>query len=158
MCEHYKRNCSIISPCCDKQYNCRLCHDINEYDNNSDPKKMHKINRFEIKEIVCNICKIRQNISNKCINCNIKFGEYYCSICNYFDDDISKKQFHCDKCGICRVGGKENFFHCDTCEMCLNIAAKDNHVCREKKSHTNCPICLEYLFDSRDSIITRYTQ
>jgi RING finger/CHY zinc finger protein 1 len=28
------------------------------------------------------------------------------------DDDISKEQFHCDLCGICRVGGRQNFFHC----------------------------------------------
>jgi len=28
------------------------------------------------------------------------------------DDTTSKKQFHCEDCGICRVGGRENFFHC----------------------------------------------
>ena len=26
-CEHYNRQCMILSPCCDKWYSCRLCHD-----------------------------------------------------------------------------------------------------------------------------------
>ncbi|VAH16017.1 unnamed protein product [Triticum turgidum subsp. durum] len=29
-------------------------------------------------------------------------GKYFCEKCNFFDDDISKKQYHCDGCGICR--------------------------------------------------------
>ena len=29
-------------------------------------------------------------------------------------------QFHCDRCGICRVGGADNFFHCDTCGCCYS--------------------------------------
>jgi hypothetical protein len=28
-----------------------------------------------------------------------------------------KQQYHCDACGICRIGGRENFFHCDRCGM-----------------------------------------
>lgn len=28
---------------------------------------------------------------------------------------IEKEQYHCDACGICRIGGRENFFHCDRC-------------------------------------------
>lgn len=28
---------------------------------------------------------------------------------------IRKKQFHCDECGICRVGGRDKFFHCSQC-------------------------------------------
>jgi hypothetical protein len=26
-----------------------------------------------------------------------------------------KQQYHCDSCGICRIGGRDNFFHCDRC-------------------------------------------
>jgi hypothetical protein len=33
------------------------------------------------------------------------------SECRFFDDDVRKGQFHCAKCGICRVGGRDNFFH-----------------------------------------------
>ena len=137
MCDHYERNCSFVSPCCGNIFDCRFCHDEYEYDNTKDYKKAHKINRTDIKEIVCRECATKQVVSNKCIKCNIEFGKYFCKICKLYDNDISKKQFHCDKCGICRVGGSENFFHCDTCYMCLGINLKDNHVCREKKSHIN---------------------
>ena len=42
-------------------------------------------------------------------------------------DDAEKGQFHCDGCGICRVGGRENYFHCDICGYCLPLSCKDNH-------------------------------
>lgn len=44
-------------------------------------------------------------------------GTLFCS-CPFFDDDVSKETFHCDECGICRVGGRDNFFHCATCGSC----------------------------------------
>lgn len=52
-------------------------------------------------------------------------GQYACLVCNLFDDEGDKKQiFHCDGCGICRVGGRENFFHCSNCNMCLGVSLK----------------------------------
>jgi len=74
-CTHYKRNCSIVSPCCGRVFGCRLCHDealemsvqtlcvectpeINSSPmNNTD----HKIDRFAIQEIICRLCFTRQN-------------------------------------------------------------------------------------------------
>lgn len=26
-CQHYKRNCALVAPCCSKVFTCRLCHD-----------------------------------------------------------------------------------------------------------------------------------
>jgi hypothetical protein len=31
-------------------------------------------------------------------------------------------QYHCDKCGMCRVGGASNFFHCDKCGGCFRTS------------------------------------
>jgi RING finger and CHY zinc finger domain-containing protein 1 len=140
-CEHYKRKCKLIMPCCDKAFSCRLCHDLKMYDNNSDFKKAHKLeeNRFKIKEIICQNCNTRQEKSSKCVKCNIIFGFYYCSICNLYDD-TDKKQFHCEKCGFCRVGGRENFKHCDSCNLCVDV--NSNHNCSKLG---NCAICLEDL-------------
>lgn len=147
-CEHYNKNCYIISPCCGMHFGCRKCHDsYYEFKDNE-----HKLNRFDIKRIVCKICNLEQDVSNECTSCKIKFGKYFCQKCNYFDNDLSKQQFHCDKCGICRVGGKENFFHCDDCNMCLNISTKDTHICM-KDSLQNCPMCFDELFDSTKSIM-----
>lgn len=84
-----------------------------------------------------------------CEKCGIKFGRYTCLICNLFDDD-DKSQYHCDSCGICRVGGKERFFHCATCNMCLPIQLKlDGHRCVENVSRSNCAVCLEDIHTSR---------
>ena len=47
MCEHYNRNCKIIAPCCNKIFDCRFCHD-NFFEDD------HKINRYNIKKIICN--------------------------------------------------------------------------------------------------------
>lgn len=66
-----------------------------------------------------------------------------CLECRFFDDDTSKQQFHCEKCGICRVGGRENFFHCDRCGCCYNASLKHNHICVERSLHQDCPVCAE---------------
>jgi len=147
-CEHYKRKCKLIMPCCNKEFSCRLCHDTEMYDNNNDFKKAHKLgnNRFKIKEVICENCNTRQKKNKKCINCGLIFGYYFCDICNLFDD-VDKKQYHCYKCGFCRVGGKENFKHCDKCNLCININQK--HNCSRLG---NCPICLEDLQSSRKSL------
>ncbi len=58
------------------------------------------------------LCETRQPTAAKCASCGVSFGLYTCLQCNFFDDDLSKKQFHCDKCGICRVGGSQNYFQC----------------------------------------------
>lgn len=73
-------------------------------------------------------------------------------MCILFDNrGIKKKLFHCDKCGICRVGGRENSFHCDTCGCCLYLSDKDNHVCIKGQLKQDCAICLEDMFTSRRS-------
>ena len=50
--------------------------------------------------------------------------------------------FHCDKCGICRVGGKEFSVHCETCQCCIFKEHKESHKCVKGKLE-DCPICME---------------
>ena len=146
-CEHYNRGCKLICPTCNKDYWCRHCHNAENYDNVLDPKKAHKLEREKVNEIICGKCNQKQPVSNKCINCELQFGNYYCEICRFYDN-TDKGQFHCDGCGICRQGGKENFFHCDKCVACLPISMKDSHKCLNETLKVNCPVCLEYLMDS----------
>lgn len=146
-CEHYDRGCKFIAPCCNKEYWCRHCHNKVEYDEQFDPLLAHRLVRTEIKEIVCGNCDKKQGISNECIECGLKFGEYYCEKCRFYDN-TDKGQFHCDGCGICRQGGKDNFFHCDKCVACLPLSMKDSHKCLSESLKINCPVCMEYLMDS----------
>ncbi|XP_001375494.1 RING finger and CHY zinc finger domain-containing protein 1 [Monodelphis domestica] len=137
-CEHYDRGCLLKAPCCDKFYICRLCHDNNED---------HPLDRFKVKEVQCTKCGKIQNAQQICEECSTVFGEYYCNICHLFDKD--KKQYHCEKCGICRIGPKEDFFHCLKCNLCLSLSLQGHHKCIENVSRQNCPICLEDIHTSR---------
>ena len=66
----------------------------------------------------------------------------------FYDDDLSKEAFHCDGCGICRVGGRGNYFHCDKCVACLPLSMHNQHKCIEESLRVDCPVCLEYLHNS----------
>ncbi|KAL6261726.1 hypothetical protein P5V15_006814 [Pogonomyrmex californicus] len=138
-CEHYKRKSKFVTPCCNKVYTCRFCHDEQE---------THTVNRKEVTELICVLCDTRQPVQATCQNCHCQFGKYTCLECNLFDDE-DKNQYHCDGCGICRVGGRDKFFHCAKCNMCLPIQLQNGHTCIENVSHSNCPVCLEDIHTSR---------
>ncbi|XP_039272006.2 RING finger and CHY zinc finger domain-containing protein 1-like [Styela clava] len=142
ICTHYIRRCLLECSTCWKFYPCRLCHD---------EKCNHKLNRYLVKHIKCNNCSTVQEVSPECKVCSTNFGKYHCSICNMFDDR-DRKQYHCDDCGLCRVGGRANFFHCAKCDLCLSIDIKDSHKCVEKSSKSNCPVCLEDMHTSTESL------
>lgn len=109
----------------------------------------HNIDRFAIKEVICRKCYTRQSSkSNKCVKCNIQFGEYHCNICNLWMS-AEEEPYHCADCGFCRVGGRENFRHCQDCGMCIDALLFDDHNCKTGKYMSNCPVCQEDLFSSR---------
>jgi hypothetical protein len=135
-CEHYKRNCSIISKCCGETFGCRLCHD--EYAD-------HKINRFDTEFIQCNKCHEKQSVSNNCVKCSTQFARYFCEICKFWNDAENINIFHCNKCGICIKGKKEEVIHCDNCELCVS----NNHECfKTEFLKSDCPVCFESLHHS----------
>lgn len=138
-CTHYQRRSKFVTPCCNKVYTCRFCHDENEN---------HPVNRKDVTELVCTSCNTRQKVQAKCEKCNLVFGKYTCLECKLFDDE-DKKQYHCDGCGICRIGGRDKFFHCEKCNMCLPIKLLNRHRCVENVSRGNCPVCLEDIHTSR---------
>ena len=143
ICKHYDRNCLIISKCCNNVYGCRFCHNENED---------HQINRFETDRIICKKCNIEQNISNKCINCNIEFGNYYCYICRLWFND-NKTAYHCEKCGHCRTGNIDDYIHCEKCNICQNKTVYENHNCFTNSFELDCPICNNNLKDSIRPVI-----
>ncbi|XP_059476883.1 RING finger and CHY zinc finger domain-containing protein 1 [Neocloeon triangulifer] len=138
-CPHYKRRSKFVTPCCGKVYTCRFCHDENE---------THPVNRKDVTELVCTSCNTRQPVRTECIKCSLRFGKYTCLECKLFDDE-DKKQYHCDGCGICRIGGRDQFFHCERCNMCLPNKLLNKHKCVENVSRANCPVCLEDIHTSR---------
>uniref|UniRef100_A0A182IKD6 Vitellogenin n=1 Tax=Anopheles atroparvus TaxID=41427 RepID=A0A182IKD6_ANOAO len=139
-CAHYKRRAQFVTPCCNKFYMCRYCHDENE---------THLFNRKTVTELICTECNTRQRVQAECEKCGVRFGRYTCLVCNLFDDE-DRNQYHCEGCGICRVGGRGRFFHCEVCNMCLPLQLKiDGHKCVENVSRSNCPVCLDDIHTSR---------
>lgn len=104
-CPHYKRNVKVQCATCEKWYTCRLCHDMVED---------HILPRKDTKHMLCMICKHPQKASDTCTKCGESAASYYCSICKLWSDDVDKHIYHCDDCGICRVGHglEKDFFHC----------------------------------------------
>lgn len=141
-CKHYRRRCALVCPTCQKAYTCRFCHDEAEF--------KHELDRKAVMNVKCLECGLIQNVQRTCQGCHIDFALYFCPTCRLYDD-VDKKQYHCDGCKICRIGGRENFFHCQICDMCLANDMRDNHKCIEKMSRSNCPVCLEDLHTSRKS-------
>ncbi len=104
-CAHYKRNIKLQCSACYRWYTCRFCHDAVED---------HMLNRRETKNMLCMLCGCAQPASEECTLCSVRGAWYYCDVCKLWDDDPQKSIYHCNDCGICRVGqglGKD-FFHC----------------------------------------------
>ena len=104
-CQHYKRNVKLQCSTCERWYTCRFCHDEAED---------HSLNRRATKNMLCMLCGHAQAAAEECQRCGEPSARYYCDVCKLWDDDPQKSIYHCDDCGICRVGqglGKD-FFHC----------------------------------------------
>ncbi|MCJ1451241.1 hypothetical protein MMC28_001577 [Mycoblastus sanguinarius] len=104
-CAHYKRNIKLQCSACSRWYTCRFCHDAVED---------HMLNRRETKNMLCMLCGCAQPASEECVVCSERGAWYYCDVCKLWDDDPQKSIYHCNDCGICRIGqglGKD-FFHC----------------------------------------------
>ncbi|XP_020538227.1 E3 ubiquitin-protein ligase RZFP34 isoform X2 [Jatropha curcas] len=140
-CSHYRRRCKIRAPCCDEIFDCRHCH--NESKNSMEVNLLdrHDVPRHEIKRVICSLCETEQDVQQHCIKCGVCMGKYFCSNCKFFDDDVSKQQYHCSECRICRTGG-----------CCYSVSLKESHNCVERAMHHNCPVCFEFLFDTTKDI------
>ncbi|KAA8652242.1 CHY zinc finger protein [Aspergillus tanneri] len=107
-CSHYKRNVKLQCFHCKKWYTCRFCHDEVED---------HQLNRPQTENMLCMLCGHAQSAAQFCRKCGELTAQYYCNTCKLWDNDSSKSIYHCNDCGICRIGqglGKD-FFHCKTC-------------------------------------------
>lgn len=144
-CIHYRRNVKMQCNICEKWYTCRLCHDEAE---------THILPRLETKHMLCMLCSTPQPVSQTCRMCKMEAAYYYCAVCKLWNNDPRKSIYHCDDCGICRLGeglGKD-FFHCKTCAACMSIQAEQDHRCIERSTKCDCPICGEYMFTSNKPV------
>lgn len=168
-CPHYQRNVKLQCHTCRKWYTCRFCHDEVED---------HHLIRRDTENMLCMICGHAQPAAQNCRKCEEQTAQYYCDICKLWDNDGKKSIYHCNDCGICRIGqglGKD-FFHCkvrrltpgfrqrpssrshdtnkpQTCCVCLPISIEDTHRCIERSTQCDCPICGDYMFTSPETVV-----
>ena len=145
-CMHYKRNVKLQCYTCKRWYTCRFCHDDVED---------HVLPRRETEIMLCMICTTAQPASQTCKACGEQASCYYCPVCKLWNNDPAKSIYHCEDCGICRLGeglGKD-FFHCKTCAVCMSIGVQSTHRCIERSTKCDCPICGEYLFTSAGTVV-----
>lgn len=146
-CPHYKRHCWLLAKCCNRYYPCRRCHDQVED---------HAINRHETEFVGCSRCgSEKEPAEGRCGNCGVGFADYFCRPCRFYDDDRTKPVYHCEHCGICRMGkglGKDQH-HCHRCKTCVPIDVADNHPCMDSSVQRDCPVCLVYMATSTDQVL-----
>jgi hypothetical protein len=56
-----------------------------------------------------------------CTACGVVFGEYFCSVCRLYDDDTSKKIFHCKVRACMRAGAAASLPTGDPCCDCCYL-------------------------------------
>ncbi|KAJ5129225.1 uncharacterized protein N7515_005264 [Penicillium bovifimosum] len=145
-CVHYHRNVKLECHTCKKWYTCRFCHDEVED---------HSLIRRDTEHMLCMLCGDAQPAAQTCRQCCEQTAHYYCEICKLWDNDSNKSIYHCNDCGICRIGqglGKD-FFHCQTCSVCLPMSIENTHRCIERSTQCDCPICGDYMFDSPETVV-----
>ncbi|KAK1761313.1 hypothetical protein QBC47DRAFT_290518 [Echria macrotheca] len=143
-CAHYRRNVKMQCATCERWYTCRFCHDAVED---------HILPRKETKHMLCMLCGCPQKASDTCVRCGESAAHYFCGVCKLWNDDPNKPIYHCNDCGLCRVGqglGKD-FFHCKKCMACIKMTT--NHKCIERSTDCDCPICGDYMFNSPRPVI-----
>ncbi|KAK0705229.1 hypothetical protein B0H67DRAFT_593522 [Lasiosphaeris hirsuta] len=143
-CEHYRRNVKLQCATCGRWYTCRFCHDAAED---------HVLPRKETKNMLCMLCGCPQKASDTCTRCGESAAYYFCGVCKLWNDDPNKAIYHCNDCGLCRVGqglGKD-FFHCKKCSACISMTG--GHKCIERSIDCDCPICGDYMFNSQKTVI-----
>lgn len=105
--------------------------------------------------MLCVLCGYAQPVGEDCTNCGQRTACYYCGVCKLWDDDNTRTIYHCNDCGICRIGrglGKD-FYHCNTCGVCMSISIADSHRCIERSTDCDCPICGDYMFTSPLTVV-----
>ncbi|KAM7273757.1 hypothetical protein ACFE04_028421 [Oxalis oulophora] len=143
-CKHYKRNCKLFAPCCNRLYTCIRCHD--ELDTS------HQIDGKTITKMMCMKCLKIQPLGTICstVSCNnFSMAKYYCRICKLFDDE--REIYHCpeksfmDVCPICHEDIFTSFFPVKAlpCGHNMHSACFEIYTC----TSYICPLCSKSLGD-----------
>lgn len=141
-CPHYMRGCHLRAPCCNAWVACRRCHDALVPDG-------HRLDRRTVSKVKCLMCKSpEQPLSTHCAYCRGQFANYACLECRVFDNTPGRSIFHCDSCGVCRLGRPEDYRHCDVCQACIPATSFAQHPCLPEAFAKPCGVCNQPMKES----------
>ena len=154
-CAHYANMCELESPCCKRWYRCHRCHDEDDA-----AAACGAMDRAAVARVRCVRCGLAQPPAARCASCAVSFGGYACLECKLFREPHPDGIYHCDGCGICRIGRGTgpggSHWHCNRCRACLPIDVdRAAHLanCLPDATDGDCPICFENLSGSRDPCV-----
>jgi len=155
-CPHYARSNKLRHPASGRLYTCRLCCEQDRENPLKD--KDSPLDRYAVTEVLCMRCNTLQPASAHCIHpsCPAQgkpFASHYCGICNFYDDDATKKIYHCPFCNVCRsgLGLGIDYRHCMRCNACVSLS-DSYHTCIPQSLQGNCPICHDSMFESTEPL------
>ncbi|CAK9182822.1 unnamed protein product [Ilex paraguariensis] len=143
-CTHYRRRCKIRAPCCDEVFDCKHCHNEAKNTLEIDPLRRHDIPRHEVTKVICSLCSTEQDVQQYCISCGVCMGKFQkanTTATNVEYAELEARTISFIATNVCLGPG-----------CCYSKSIKDTHHCVERAMHHNCPVCFEYLFETRKEI------
>ncbi|KAK9158641.1 hypothetical protein Scep_005215 [Stephania cephalantha] len=180
-CAHYRRRCKIRAPCCDEIFDCRHCHNEAKNSLEVDPLDRHDIPRHEItkNDIIEKKSNVLLGagtldfedlhflvtlLSVHCVTQNKMFNKIALSVGFAWENTFVQSAislttiFLSSSIIVMGVeyaeleGRRSTSIVIDVVSCCYDKSLEDCHPCVERAMHHNCPVCLEYLFDSTKDI------
>ncbi|CAL6029738.1 CHY_zinc finger domain-containing protein [Hexamita inflata] len=138
-CDHYYRDAFPVCKICNKVYPCRFCHDDEVFD--------HRMDRKLFTDMQCLFCNEIGPIGTHCSKCGKQVSNICCQTCHTLCQipNSVKPAYHCDECGLCRVGLKEYSKHCQKCNSCYDSRNQSEHKCVDS---CTCPVCQQDLSET----------
>ncbi|KAH9760990.1 CHY-type/CTCHY-type/RING-type zinc finger protein [Citrus sinensis] len=157
-CQHYRRRCRIRAPCCNEIFDCRHCHNEAMNNINVDQKLRHDIPRHEVNQVICSLCGTEQKVSSR-------FSKFVLIVV-YAWVNTSARVASC----LMMIHPRSNIIVMDVeyaglvdviissiatsvVRCCYSMLLKNSHPCVEGAMHHDCPVCCEYLFETRQDVI-----
>ncbi|KAG6409624.1 hypothetical protein SASPL_127665 [Salvia splendens] len=180
-CSHYHRRSQIRAPCCNEIFDCHHCHNeaklfIFWQQNNIciDQKLRHDITRHLIEKVrQLNLEDLSFSFFLSCIQSYAHFVTLnrrlnkFAEIVGCAWEDTIVELASCmmmiyRKTSIIVMAvvfaGSEapiiSFIAINVARCCYSMVLKSSHPCIERAMHQNCPVCFEYLFESRNDVVS----
>ncbi|KAL0447472.1 UNVERIFIED_CONTAM: putative E3 ubiquitin-protein ligase RZFP34 [Sesamum latifolium] len=148
-CSHYRRRCRIRAPCCNEIFDCRHCHNEAKNSISIEQKLRHDVPRHLVEKVICSLCATEQEVWFVLVVI-LRFNKS-AKIVVYAWEDISVQFANCLM--MIRLRNSIIAMAVASAGCCYSVLLKSSHPCVERAMHQNCPVCFEYLFESRNDVI-----